>query len=114
MLAAVAVIALALIVLWFVAAPLLRSDSAESERVVSAESEAVDLQSRHAMLLGSLGDLEEDHATGKLSDEDYAQEHESLTAQAVDAMKKIDALPDPETNPALGPRSLDPSGDSGA
>jgi hypothetical protein len=114
MLPAIAVIALALIVLWFVAAPLLRSDAAESERVVSAESEAVDLQSRHAMLLGSLGDLEEDRATGKLSDEDYEQQHEALAALAVDVMKKMDALPDPKTTPPVGPRSLDSSDDSGA
>ena len=47
LLPALTLIALALGVLWFVAAPLLRSDAAESERVVSAESEAVELHSRH-------------------------------------------------------------------
>ncbi len=112
MVASLALIVLALAVLWFVAAPLLRSDAAESERVVSAESEAVELQSRHAMLLASLADLEEDRATGKLDDEDYDELHELLTVQAVDILKKIDALPDPAAAAApLGPRPLDTSGD---
>ena len=104
MLVPIALILLALAVLAFVAAPLLRSDSAESERVVSAESEAVELQSRHAMLLGAFGDLEEDRATGKLSDEDYEQLHEQLTGEAVDVLKKIDALPEHDTAAPLGPR----------
>ena len=104
-------IALALAVLWFVAAPLLRSDAAESERVVSAESAAVELQSRHAMLLASLGDLEEDRATGKLSDEDYEQMHTELTNRAIETLKKIDALPEPTADPHLGPRALDTGSD---
>jgi len=114
LLPALTLIALALGVLWFVAAPLLRSDAAESERVVSAESEAVELHSRHEMLLASLADLEEDRATGKLSDEDYEQLHESLTVRAIEVMKRIDALPEPGTAPPPGPRALDPSGDSRA
>ncbi len=115
MLAPLALIVLALAVLWFVAAPLLRSDAAESERVVSAESEAVELQSRHAMLLTSLADLEEDRATGKLDDEDYDELYELLTVQAVDVLKKIDALPDPAAAAApLGPRPLDTGGDESA
>lgn len=111
---ALVLIVLALVVLWFVAAPLLRSDAAESERVVSAESEAVELQSRHAMLLASLADLEEDRATGKLSDADYERFHESLTGRAVDVLKKIDALPEPGAAVQLGPRALDTSGDKPA
>ncbi len=115
MVASFALIALALAVLWFIAAPLLRSDAAESERVVSAESEAVELQSRHAMLLTSLADLEEDRDTGKLDDEDYDELRELLTVQAVDVLKKIDALPDPAVAATpLGPRSLDTSGDESA
>lgn len=112
MVASFALIVLALAVLWFIATPLLRSDAAESERVVSAESEAVELQSRHAMLLTSLADLEEDRDTGKLDDEDYDELRELLTVQAVDVLKKIDALPDPAAAATpLGPRSLDTRGD---
>ncbi|NIM00927.1 MAG: hypothetical protein GTN89_08505 [Acidobacteria bacterium] len=113
MLSAVTLILLAAAVLWFVAAPLLRSDALERERVVSAESEAVELQSRHAMLLASLADLEEDRGTGKLSDEDYERLKESLTSRAIEVMKKIDALPEPGPAP-LGPRPLDSGGETSA
>lgn len=113
MLSGIVLIVLAVAVLWFVAAPLLRSDALEHERVVSAESEAVELQSRHAMLLASLADLEEDRGTGKLSDEDYERLKESLTSRAIEVMKKIDALPEPGL-PPLGPRSLDSGGESSA
>ena len=111
---ALVLIVLAVAVLWFIAAPLLRPDAAESERVVSAESEAVELHSRHAMLLASLSDLDEDHATGKLSDEDHQRIRESLTSQAIAVLKKIDALPEPGAAPALGPRALDTGTDPSA
>jgi hypothetical protein len=115
MLATLVLIVLVLAVLWFVAAPLLRSDAAESERLVSAESAAVELHSRHTMLLVSLSDLEEDRATGKLDDEDYEELHELLTVQAVDVLKKIDALPDPRAAAApVGPRALDTGSDESA
>jgi len=111
---AIALIVIAAAVLWFVAAPLLRSDALESERLVSAQSEAVDLQSHYSMLLASLADLEEDRGTGKINDEDYEGLHESLTSRAVEIMKKIDALPEPGTAAPLGPRALDTGGDSSA
>jgi len=109
----IALIVVALAVLAYVAAPLLRSDAAESERVASAHSAAVELRSRHTMLLGSLADLEDDRSTGKLDDADYRQIHESLTAQAIDVLKKIDKLPEkPEQNQQLGPRPVGPAGGS--
>jgi hypothetical protein len=111
LLPAIVLIVLALAVLAFVAAPLLRSDAAERERLVAAHSQAVELQSRHAMLIGSLADLEEDRATGKMDDEDYGRIQASLTAQAVDVLKKIDALPEAKPAPPLGPRPLDSPGE---
>jgi hypothetical protein len=108
----IVLIVLALCVLAYIAAPVLRSDAAERERVVSANSEAVDLQSRHAMLVAALSDLEEDRATGKMDEDDHRQLEASLTAQAVEIMKKIDALPDSSAaEPPLGPRPLDPQSD---
>jgi len=105
-------IVLALAVLAFVAAPLLRSDAAERERVASANSEAVELQSRHAMLIAALADLEEDRETGKMDEDDYRQLEASLTAQAIDILKKIDTLPERSAaDPPLGPRPLDPRGE---
>jgi len=109
-----AFLALAAAVLWYVASPLLREDAAESERIVSANSEAVELQSRHAMLLAALADLEEDRATGKLDDSDYEQLEADLSRSAIDVMRKIDEL---EARPPAGPpgpRSLGPAGDETA
>ena len=77
---------------WFVIAPLLRKDAAEAERVGAVKSEERDLRSRHEMLLGALKDLEDDRATGKLDDADYARSRGELSTQAVAVMKQIDAL----------------------
>jgi hypothetical protein len=77
--------------IWIVA-PLLRADAAESERVSSAVSEERDLRSKREMALTSLRDLEDDRATGKIDDKDYAELKASLSAQAIDIMKQLDAL----------------------
>ena len=77
---------------WFIVAPLLRKDAAEAERVGAAKSEERDLRSRHEMLLGALKDLEDDRATGKVDDVDYARLRAELSTAAVAAMKQIDAL----------------------
>lgn len=78
--------------MWFVIAPLLRKDSAEAERVGAVKSEERDLRSRHEMLLGALKDLEDDRATGKIDDADYARMRGDLSTQAVAVMKQLDAL----------------------
>lgn len=93
-------------VVWILA-PLARADAAEVERVARADSEAVELQSRREMVLGALKDLEEDRATDKITDEDYAGLQTKLTAQAVDIMKRIDALD------ARGPKRVPPSSSPG-
>lgn len=104
----------AVAVLWYVAAPLLRHDAAERERVVSANSEAVDLQSRHAMLLGALTDLEEDRGTGKIDDDDYERLKTDLSGRAIDVIKKMDELAARPPAAPPGPRSLHTSGDKPA
>jgi len=107
-------VAVAAAVLWYVAAPLLRKDAAESERLVSANSEAVDLQSRHAMLIAALSDLEEDRSTGKLDDEDYERLKVELSGKTIEVMKKMDALANRPPEPPPGPRRLDPTADKTA
>jgi len=77
---------------WFIVAPLFRRDAAEAERVGAAVSEERDLRSRHEMLLAALKDLEDDHATGKIDDADYAGQRAELSTQAVAIMKQTDAL----------------------
>ena len=98
---------LSLGVLLFVVAPLLRSDAVEREQVVALESELVDLHSRRAMLLSSLKDLDDDHAAGKLDDVDYVRFEKELSTEAVQVLKRIEALENaPQQSPTLGPRPL--------
>ena len=80
------------VVLAFVLAPLFRKDSAQSEFRAAAVSGLADLQSRHEMVLASLNDLEDDRATGKIGDDDYAALERRLTAEAVEVLKEMDAL----------------------
>jgi hypothetical protein len=107
MLEIVAVLLLSLVVFGFVVAPLLRSDAAESERIVAAESHAVDLHSKQSMLLASLKDLKDDRATGKLDESDYVQFEQQISAEAIEVMAQIEKLENaPTPTPELGPRSL--------
>ncbi len=99
------------VVLAFVAAPLLRTDAAEAERVSRALSAAAELHSRHVMVLGSLKDLEDDRATGKLDDADYESLKNRLTVQAVELMKALDEAKQRESRPEpTGPRPVPSAG----
>jgi hypothetical protein len=100
----------------WVIAPLLRADSGDGSPLSEAVSEARDLQSQREMLLASLKDLEDDHDTAKVGDEDYEELKARLTRQAVDVMKRLDeaqtaaleesarpklrSVPDPEGTPS--------------
>ncbi len=85
----------------FVLAPLLRKESAEDRDTV-ANAELLELQSRHAMALAALKDLEEDRETGKVDDTDYSDLKTKLTAQAVEVMKQLDAHS--RTHPSIARR----------
>ena len=76
----------------YVLAPLFRQDAAEAERVGAAVSELRDLASKREMLLSALRDLEDDHASGKIDEEDYREMHDRLSAEAVEIMKQLDAV----------------------
>jgi hypothetical protein len=93
MTAAVLLSVLALAAAAFVVAPLFRPGAAEAERVAQRVSEEEDLHAQNAMALSALRDLEEDRATGKIGDDDYAEIKAALEQRAVDLMKRIDALP---------------------
>jgi len=85
----------------FVVAPLFRKDAAEAERVASALSEEQELHSQREMALTALRDLEEDRATGKIDDRDYAEMKSRLEGRAVEILKRLDDLGDPTAPPAL-------------
>ena len=85
----------------FVLMPLLRRDD-DAQDAPTAAGEIQDLQSRHAMALGALKDLEDDRATGKIDDVDYAALQAKLTAQALETMKELDAHA--HTHPSIAKR----------
>ena len=91
MIAYAVIAAAALVAAGFVLAPLFRPDAAEAERVAKRLSAEEDLHAHHAMAVASLRDLEDDRATGKIDDEDYAAMKGSLETRAIDLMKRIDA-----------------------
>jgi hypothetical protein len=90
MIAGSLIVVLALAAAAYVLAPLFRSDAAEAERMARALSAEEDLHARYAMAVAALRDLEEDRATGKIGDADYAAQEAELQARALELMKRID------------------------
>jgi hypothetical protein len=83
---------LAVAAVWFVARPFLRSPSreeplAEPDRA-GQERLALEEQRDHA--LAALKELEFDHRTGKVSDEDYRELVGELRREAADALRVLD------------------------
>ncbi len=73
------------IVIW----PLLQ---AQDEPLSSPDQPALArLQSEHEALLIAIRDLDFDYQTGKLTEEDYRAQRESLVQRGVDLLKQIDA-----------------------
>jgi hypothetical protein len=85
-------LALAIVVLvaWFVTAPLRNRPSAQPDD--PAEAELADLEARKRAKYQQIRDAEADHASGKLSDEDFKRLDAELRAEAVDILKRIDRL----------------------
>ena len=83
----------------FVLAPLFRADAAQEERRNRNLSEEEALLSEREMALASLRDLDDDRATGKIGDEDYAGAKAQLTERAVDLMKRLDEVEARRTRP---------------
>jgi len=103
---AVLLVLAAACLLW-IAAPLFRSDSDTIEEASAHLSEAREWQSRHEMALSSLKDLEDDRATEKIGEKDYASLKNRLTARAVETMKRLDELKTLEkSRREAGPRAV--------
>ncbi len=81
-------LALLLVVAFFVARPLLDQAGA-AER---APSPADDLLFERERVLTALRDLDFDHATGKLIEEDYAAQRAQLLAQGAAVLQQLDQL----------------------
>jgi hypothetical protein len=81
-------VALLLVVAFIVAQPLLAGDLRRERQPGPADQ----LRVEHERVLTQLRDLDFDHATGKLLDEDYTAQRAQLVAQGVEVLKQLDAL----------------------
>ena len=80
---------LAVAAVWFVARPFL--SRGEEEPPAEPSSERLALEEERDRALAALKELEFDHRTGKISDEDYRGMVRELRRQAADALKALDA-----------------------
>src|SRR3954462_9755216 len=83
-------VAIVTLVAWFVTAPL-RAGQNEG-REDPAVAELADLEARKEAKYRQIRDVEADHASGKLSDEDYKRLDRELRGEAIDILKRIDRL----------------------
>ena len=81
-------LALFLLVAFIVARPILEQQGVREKEISRADQLAAERDS----LLNALRDLDFDHATGKIGDEDYAPQRAQLVAQGVAVLKQLDAL----------------------
>ena len=79
--------ALAIVVAFVVAQPLVEGRNTREKPVSQLDR----LTAERETVLTALRDLDFDHATGKLSDEDYAPQRAALVAQGVEVLKQLEA-----------------------
>jgi hypothetical protein len=72
----------------FVSVPL-RRRAAEGD---GADPRVADLQARKEAKYAEIRDAQLDHASGKLSDEDYERQDSELRAEAIAILKELDKL----------------------
>jgi hypothetical protein len=89
---ALVVLAVVLAVAAVVGAPLRRPHGAEEAGETAARAELADLEATKEAKYREIRDAELDHRTGKLSAEDYAAVDGALRAEAVELLKRIDAI----------------------
>src|SRR5574341_249333 len=90
-------LALLLVVAFIVARPILERQSMPEKETSPADRLAAERET----VLAAMRDLDFDHATGKISDEDYTPQRARLVAQGVAVLKQLDAL-----SPAMPERAL--------
>jgi hypothetical protein len=83
-----------LCVLW-VARPFVREPEAADDTLAAPEEKRVALLDERDQVLAALKQLEFDHRTGTVSDEDYRATVGPLRRQAADAIRALDALDAP-------------------
>jgi len=88
-------LALAIVVLlaWFVTGPL--RHRAHHEEDEGPRAELADLEARKQAKYREIRDAEADHASGKLTDDDFRRLDRELRAEAIAILKRIDQLEGP-------------------
>jgi hypothetical protein len=83
---------LAVAVVWFVARPFLREPKGDDalEEFAPEERRRLELAEARDRALAALKELEFDHRTGKISDEDYRILVGELRREAADALRALD------------------------
>jgi cytochrome c-type biogenesis protein CcmI len=83
---------LAVAAVWFVARPLLREPKGDDalEALAPEERRRLELAEERDRALAALKELEFDHRTGKVSDEDYRSLVGELRRDAADALRALD------------------------
>jgi hypothetical protein len=85
---------LAVVAVFFVARPFLREPAPSSDRLGELDPEArqrVALAEERDRALGALKELEFDHRTGKVSDEDYRAQVSPLRRRAAETLRALEA-----------------------
>jgi hypothetical protein len=91
----------------FVAFPLLRPPAAVEPvpELGPDQRERLALRERRDAAYAALHELELEHRTGKLNDDDYALARQELRGEALDALRRLEALGDPGEPAAARPAS---------
>ncbi|HVL94332.1 MAG TPA: hypothetical protein VM266_00585 [Solirubrobacteraceae bacterium] len=82
------VLAVLALVMWLVVAPLRRPEVTAA----AGAAERDELEALKEAKYREIRDAELDHRTGKLSDEDYRSIDRALRAEAVEILRRLDAL----------------------
>jgi hypothetical protein len=85
-------VAIVVLVAWFVTEPLRGRPSARSDESTDREAELADLDARKEAKYRQIRDAEADHASGKLSDQDFTRLDRELRGEAVAILKRLDKL----------------------
>lgn len=96
---------LALLAVAFVARPFLREPTPASDRLDDLDPAArarLDLVEERDRVLASLKELEFDHRTGKVTDEDYRAQVGPLRRRAAETLKALESGAEPRRERASG------------
>jgi hypothetical protein len=100
---AAVVAAVAVLAVLAVAWPFVSPDRGAPDEQLSPRDRArLELLERRDAAYGGLRDLEHDHRTGKVSDQDYDVERRRLRAEAAEALRGLDRLESEPDTPAEG------------